>query len=454
MSDSTAHPDEPTTPSYAAWVDRLIARHFQRDHGELVIEGCRVSDLVGQYGTPVYLYSQAVMAASWQQLRHVFPEPFRILYSMKANPHPAILSFFLERGAGIEIASAGELHGARQAGCLAGQMVYAGPGKQDVELALALQAGVGAIHVESLGELRRIAQLATSLGIRAPVGLRVNPRLASAVGSLQMGGRPTQFGIDEERLESVLGELDRLTAIDFVGLHLNTGTQLLDAPTLLAYYRHALELAQRTAARRRQPLRTLDFGGGFGIPYFQGQAELDTDRLAAGVGALMAEYAGAAERSTTEYLIEPGRYLVGPAGVYVTRVVDVKTSRDQQFVVLDGGMHHHLAASGNFGQTLRRAFPLAVLNRLDQPADRPVTVVGPLCTPLDTLGKQLALPAIEVGDLVGIFQSGAYARTASPLQFLGHPSPPEVWVAGDTARLIRRRGVWQDSLADVVPPLI
>ncbi|MCA9151198.1 MAG: hypothetical protein KDA92_17930, partial [Planctomycetales bacterium] len=306
--------------------------------------------------------------------------------------------------------------------------------------------GIGEIHAESWGEVQRIAKLADALGCLAQVGLRINPSLASAVGSLQMGGKPSQFGIDEEQIDEVIDQTLALSSIKLVGLHLNTGTQLLDAQLVLAYYQHAVSLCQRVSQRIGRCLETLDLGGGLGIPYFQGQSELNLDQLKVGLEALpTGESLGA-----RKLLLEPGRFLIGSAGVYVARVIDIKVSRGQTFVVLDGGMHHHLAASGNFGQLLRRPFPIAVLNRLNESAGDSVSVVGPLCTPLDTLARHVALPTIELGDLVGIMQSGAYSRTSSPMQFLGHPAPPEILIDGGVARLIRRRGCWEDSLVDVV----
>ncbi len=370
---------------------------------------------------------------------------------MKANPQQAILRYFLGRGCGLEIASAGELQQALAAGGDPERMVFAGPGKTDDELRLALHTGLGEIHVESLGEIRRLAFLATDSQRSARIALRINPSLASATGSLQMGGRPSQFGISEDQLEAAVGLAERASSLDLIGLHLNTGTQLLDAELLLAYYQYALTLTRRVAAQLGRPLATLDFGGGLGIPYYPGQGTLAMDRVAEGLRQLVAECDLDPELAAMRLLIEPGRYLVGEAGIYLTRVVDLKQSQGQDFVVLNGGLHQHLAATGNFGQTLKRFFPLAAVTRLDDALACQATVVGPLCTPLDTLGKAIALPALQVGDLVAVFQSGAYARAASPLQFLGHPSPPEVMVSGAQATLIRRRGGWQDELRDQLP---
>jgi diaminopimelate decarboxylase len=190
----------------------------------------------------------------------------------------------------------------------------------------------------------------------------------------------------------------------------------------------------------------VDFGGGLGIPYFASDRELDIEGLRDDLAKLMAEYGREPWLAGTRYILEPGRYVVGEAGVYVARINDIKVSRGRKYLILDGGMNHHLAASGNLGQVIKRNFPIAILNKLDRPSAEAVDVVGPLCTPLDTLAKDLEVPAAQVGDLVGILQSGAYARTASPLGFLGHPSPPEVWVEEGRCSLVRPRGNQLESL--------
>ena len=239
--------------------------------------------------------------------------------------------------------------------------------------------------------------------------------------------------------------------LDFCGIHLFAGTQILDHKLLLVQYEKGLEIFRHAAAQVRIPLRTLDFGGGLGIPYFPGDHELDMSQLREDMGKLMAEIESDDCFTQTKFVVEPGRFLVGESGVYVARINDIKTSRGKKYLILDGGMNHHLAASGNLGQVIKRNFPMAILNKLHVSATEEVDVVGPLCTPLDTLGRSVQLPPAQVGDLVGIFQSGAYARTGSPLGFLSHPTPPEVWVEGRQDFLIRSRGTLEDYAADVPP---
>ncbi|HEX7962703.1 MAG TPA: hypothetical protein VF493_22530, partial [Terriglobales bacterium] len=279
--------------------------------------------------------------------------------------------------------------------------------------------------------------------------LRVNPGGEAQGGAMRMGGKPAPFGIDEERLDEVLDYIFAEPALEMRGIHLFTGTQILDYQILLTQYRKGIDLARRVAARMDGPLRTLDFGGGLGIPYFAADSELDLQSFAEGLRSLIDEIRNDRLFVATDFVIEPGRYLVGDSGLYLMRIIDVKISRGKKFYICDGGMHHHLAASGNLGQTIKRNFPIAVVNRLDDSELEPVDVVGPLCTPLDVLGRLVALPKAEPGDLIGVFQSGAYARSASPLGFLSHASPAEVLVNDGTMTLIRRRGEFVDYERDL-----
>ncbi len=314
---------------------------------------------------------------------------------------------------------------------------------------MVLGQGIGEIHAESLLEIERISAISRGLGVRAPVAVRVNPSGEAQGGAMRMGGKPAPFGIDEEELDRVLDRVLFDMVIEFRGVHLFTGTQILDHTVLLSQYRKGLEIAHRIATRMRQPLPTVDFGGGLGIPYFSTEQELDIDALGQGLAALMGEIQEDTLFAGTRFVVEPGRYLVGEAGIYVTRINDIKVSRGKKFLILDGGMNHHLAASGNLGQTIKRNYPLALLTKLNAAAEETVDVVGPLCTPLDVLARAMTLSKAEVGDLVGVFQSGAYARSASPLGFLSHPTPPEVWVDAGGDRLVRRRGEYDDYLRDL-----
>ena len=417
----------------------LIGRHFPGSERELLVGGCPVSELAGRHGTPLYVYDAAIMDRQLARLRSSLPAGFSVCYSVKANPNRAVLRHFLSRDCGLEVASAGELAEALAAGCLADRIFFAGPGKTEAELEQAVARGVGEIHVESATEGRRIVAIARRRATRARVALRVNPGAAAQGGAMRMGGKPAPFGVDEEQLDEVLDLLEADSAVDLQGLHLFTGTQILDHAVVVGQYRHGLRVARRVAARLGRPLRTLDFGGGFGIPYFANETELDTGKLGEELHALFIEVDGDPLFRGTRFVVEPGRYLVGEAGVFVTRITDIKVSRGKTFLITDGGMNNHLAASGNLGQVIKRNYPIAIAGRLAPSRTVPVDVVGPLCTPLDTLARDVALPPAEIGDLVVIFQSGAYGLTASPVLFLGHSIPAEVLVTDGRAQVIRPR---------------
>jgi len=416
--------------------------------GELRVGGVLVSALTKEYGTPCFIYDRSVMDRKLDALRAALPPRFTVCYSVKANPNSAILRHFLTRGCGLEIASSGEFCQAIQAGCPPERTLFAGPGKTEAELEFVLSRNVGEIHVESLVEAGRIVAISRRLGVRAKVAIRVNPIGEAEGGAMRMGGRSAPFGVDEEILGQVLDTLLADPLLEFRGIHLFSGTQILDSAILVNQYRHGLEIARRVARQVGGPLHTVDFGGGLGIPYFAHESGLDLVRLREGLAELFTGIETEPFFAGTQFLVEPGRFLVGEAGIYIARVNDIKISRGKKFLIVDGGMNHHLAASGNLGQTIKRNYPVALVNKLDMPAEEKVDVVGPLCTPLDTLARDISLPRAEIGDLIGIFQSGAYARSASPLGFLSHPPPPEIWVDNGTHILIRARGEFSDALRD------
>ncbi len=430
-------------------VRELVARHFGERGGELLVGGMAIRELAEKFGTPLFIYDAAAIDRQIENLRSTYPAPFEIYYSVKANPCPAVVRHFVERGLGLEIASGGEFHQAIRAGCAADRILFAGPGKSERELAYVLEHGIGEIHLESILEGKRVASISKRLGIRTRVALRVNPGAEAQGGAMRMGGKPAPFGVDEELLDDVLNHLLAESSLDLQGIHLYAGTQILDDRILVTQYRRGIEIARRVADRMGRPLRTIDFGGGLGIPYFPSESPLPLAPLAEGLAVMVKELQPDARFAGTRFIIEPGRYLVGEAGIYVTRVNDMKVSRGKTFLVVDGGMNHHLAASGNLGQVIKRNFPAAILNRLQGDSTLKADVVGPLCTPLDVIARDLPLPAAEVGDLFGIFQSGAYGRSASPLGFLSQPTPAEVLVRNGEAILARRAGTFEETLGDV-----
>jgi diaminopimelate decarboxylase len=427
-------------------VRTLISEYFGGSKSGLQVGGIEIADIVSEYGTPLYVYDAQIMAKKWAILRDALPPEFRIYYSIKANPNLTVLKFFLAHGCGLEIASIGEFQRALQAGCPPQNILFAGPGKTEAELEQVLKHGIGEIHIESFLELKRVSAISRNLGQPARVAVRVNPTEEAQGGAMRMGGKPLPFGIDEECLDELLDQLLPNPFLEFQGIHLFIGTQILDHEVLIAQYRKGLAIARQVAKRQQQPLKTIDFGGGLGIPYFMNEQGLDMLQLMQALERLMTEIKQDPLLAGTQFMVEPGRFLVGEAGIYVVQILDIKISRGKTFLVTDGGLHHHLTASGNLGQVIRRNFPVALLNQLNIPPTETVDVVGPLCTPLDVLARSISLPKASIGDLVGVFQSGAYARSASPLGFLSHPAPPEIWVENGQTSVICPRGAYDDRL--------
>ncbi len=421
---------------------RIVQQHFQVQAGELVIGGIPISRIAQDYPTPFFIYDRGILSKKLELLRRALPDGFDVYYSIKANPNPSVARFFVSQGCGLEIASDGEFYRALGAGCPPGRTVFAGPGKTEPELDFTLRQGIGEIHVESLIEIERISGICRRRGLRASVAVRVNPGEEAQGGAMRMGGKPSPFGIDEESLEEAVERIRGEERLDFTGVHLFTGTQILDHNVLFEQYQKALAIAARASRKAGLPIRTVDFGGGLGIPYFPNDRELDLESFGGALAPAILAARKQPELAQARFVVEPGRFLAGEAGVYVARVNTIKTSRGKKFLVADGGMNHHLAASGNLGQVIKRNFPVAILNRLDSPPSEVVDVVGPLCTPLDVLARDVALPPARVGDLV--FQSGAYARTASPLGFLSKLHPAEIFVEDGACRLSRPPGGYQD----------
>ncbi len=398
---------------------------FAADDGELRIGAMPLTRLAARVGqTPFYAIDRSVVAARVAELRAALPPAVKLHYAMKANPMPALVGHLVGLVDGIDVASAGELNVALDAGADPRHISFAGPGKRDAELRQAVAAGI-LVNLESAREIAPLAQASQALGLPARVAVRVNPDFELKSSGMKMGGGPKPFGVDAESVPALLAEIGR-AGLAFEGFHLFAGSQNLKAEAIVDAQRRSFELALRLAEAAPAPLRFLNLGGGFGIPYFPGEQRLELAPVAANLAAIAADTARLLPQA--ELVIELGRYLVGEAGIYVCRVLDRKVSRGHVYLVTDGGLHHHLSASGNFGQVLRKNYPLAIGNRMDEAGQETVSVVGPLCTPLDLLGDRVLLPAAQVGDLVVVFQSGAYGASASPQAFLGHPPALEVLV--------------------------
>ena len=397
-------------------------------------------DYAERFGTPLYLIHQGQIQHQFDSLRQALPTQFSIHYSVKANPAPGVISQLLKLGAGLEIASAGEFNLAMRAGANAQQIIFAGPCKSRAELQVVVNQGIGQIHSESFEEIELLSEITSAEEKEVSVAVRVNPSAQAAAGSMRMGGLPSPFGFDEEILDSVLRRVEGTPGLNLIGIHQFAATQVLNTDDLLRQWAHAIRLGQEFEKILNRPPAVIDVGGGLGIPLYAKDNPLDLNALAEGCKTLPSI------PQNCQLVVEPGRFLVGPAGVYVCKIAAVKTSREKLFLITDGGMHHHLAASGNLGQVIKRDYPVAVLEQTDSDAEiQSAQICGPLCTPLDVLARSVQVQNPAVGDLVVIGQSGAYASAASPLHFLSHPAAAEVLLHPDsTTQILRARGTAED----------
>jgi diaminopimelate decarboxylase len=399
---------------------------FGRESGFLTVGGVRLDRLTERVGsTPYFAYDRDLLTARIELLRRTLPSGVDLGYAVKANPMPAVVQHLSGLVDSLDVASAHEMRTALDTPMSADRISFAGPGKTVAELTQAVAAGV-TIELESETEAGRVVDIGARLGVRPRIAIRVNPDFQVKGSGMRMGGGPQQFGVDAERVPTLLKELGGRD-IDVLGFHVFAGSQNLRADILCEAQRQTVDLVLRLAEDAPSPIRYVNLGGGFGIPYFDRDEPLDLARIGANLADLLA---GEIRPNLPDarVVVELGRYIVGECGVYVTRIIDRKESRGRTFLVVDGGLHHQLAASGNFGQVIRRNYPLALGNRIDAAPDEQATVVGCLCTPLDLLGDNVPLPAARIGDLVVLFQAGAYGLTASPTAFLGHPAPAEVLV--------------------------
>jgi len=402
-----------------------IPQGYYAIDGVLAVAGRPVTEWVEQAGeTPLFLYSADKIRARVAQLRAAMPDRLALHYAVKANPFRPVLELFAGLVDGFDIASGGELALVQAAGIDAGLVSFAGPGKRDRELEAAIAAGV-TLNLESEAEARRALAIADRLGVTPRLAIRVNPSFDLKGSGMKMGGGAKQFGIDAERVPALAREIVSAGA-EWRGFHIFAGSQALSAEAVAETQGQVLALAAQLTRESGVPLPHCNLGGGMGIPYFPGDTPVDLTL----VGERLAEQFAALpdELRDTQFCLELGRYLVGEAGVYVTRILDRKVSHGEVFLITDGGLHHQLAASGNFGTVVRRNYPVAIATRFGAPVEEEASVVGCLCTPLDRLADKGGFPKADVGDLVAVFCAGAYGASASPASFLGQGPAVEMLV--------------------------
>lgn len=393
----------------------------------LTIGGRPVDALVAEAGsTPLFVYDLELVARRIARFRAAMPSEVKLHYAMKANPYPELLKYIAKRVDGLDVASGREMLAALGAGGQGATISIAGPGKRAGELSAAIEAGV-TINVESEGEAQRAIAIGEQLGLRPRLAVRVNPDFEIRGSGMRMGGGAKPFGVDAERVPDLVRRIIASGA-EWRGFHIYVGSQALSAEALIDAQRATIELAGSLAETIGAPPSLVNLGGGFGIPYFAGEQPLDVEQVAKALAAAL-EGRSAMLRSS-EFAIELGRWLVGECGVYLTTIVDRKVSHGKIFLVTDGGMHHQLAASGNFGQVVRRNYPVAIATRWNEPASEEASIVGCLCTPLDRLADDVMIPSATVGDVVAVFMAGAYGLTASPQAFLDQQPALEMAVGG------------------------
>ena len=417
LSDKLDSSQQSAQPQLATALDA-----FSCADGVLCIGGKTPVQIAAMLDAEVfYAYDRQALRHKMQRLRNALPAAVKLHYAVKANPYGPVVQQMAGLVDGMDVASRRELLLALQSGMTASQISFAGPGKTDAELAAAVAAGC-VVHLESANEMRRLQRLCLETNTTAQVALRINPEFELKGAGMKMAGGAKAFGIDQSQVVALLAEVQQ-GPLQLVGFHLYCGSQNLHADAILQSQRQSLQLL--TQLRSLCPdLRFFNLGGGFGVPYFPADKPLDLDAVGAGMADLLEAFALTVEG--LEIVLELGRYLVADAGVYLSRVIDIKTSHGSTFVVTNGGLHHHLANSGNFGQVVRRNYPVVLANKLDQPVGGSLQVVGPLCTPLDVLADKVLLPTPEIGDWFAVLQSGAYGASASPQGFLSHGAVAEI----------------------------
>lgn len=404
-----------------------IPAAFSGQQGELTIGGIAVSDLAAQIGhTPFFAYDLDLATAQAERFRAAMPGDLHLHYAVKANPHPAVIKHLITLTDGLDMASGGELARVRDCGADMAHVSFAGPGKRDPELELAISLGA-TLNLESENEAERALAIADQLGVTPRLAVRVNPDFELKGSGMSMGGGAKPFGIDQERVPALVKKLIAAGA-DWRGFHIYSGSQSLDVDAIAECQRASIALAAEFAHAIGEAPKSVNLGGGFGIPYTANDKPLDVES----VGERLSHALAGKDTilMNTQFMIELGRWLIGEAGVYVAQILDRKESKGELFLVTDGGMHHHLAASGNFGMVMKRNYPVAIASQMGAEAVECATIVGPLCTPLDRLAADIAVPRAEIGDHVAVFASGAYGLSASPINFLSHPVASEIVVKG------------------------
>lgn len=397
------------------------------------------------YESPYYLYDGDELERHVLKIRSIIHPSVKIFFSLKANNNVALIKMLRKYGCGVEIASQGELFLAQKAGYQPEDIIYSGPGKTIEELRKAIDYDILCINIESLEELELTDRLARKYRKKASIAVRINPDQDVVKSSIKMAGVPRQFGIDESQLDDFFSLLRTCKHVNFKGIHVYTGTQLLNPDYIMASFSYSIQIAETIRHKFGVEVTFIDLGGGFGVPYFSHEQELDFDALSMRTNELIQQ--AKILFPDAIFILESGRYLVAKAGYYVCKVLYTKISKGEKYAIVDGGMHHHVASTFR-GRTMRNNFPVRLIKqdgRRVSEIER-VNIAGALCTPDDLLAKNVELPTVEPGDYIIILNSGAYGLSFSPIQFLGHPTPAEIMIHKGQIHVIREKGRDADLL--------
>ncbi len=420
--------------SQASWISDSFALQKDSNGRELfAISGVSIEEIAKKIPPPFYVYDASTIRCQYESLRDALsPHGIKIYYSVKANPSLAIIDGLYRLGAGLEVASLGELIAAKKVGADPKNISFAGPVKIAEELEFALDFGIDTINAESEEELHRINDIAGKKGIIQKVGIRVNPPMEVEGAGVTMGGGPKKFGIDEEQLDkNFIDRVRSLPNIDLAGMHVFAASQILSTDAFLINIRNICEIAEKL--NKHFPIRYINFGGGLGIPYGENEVPLSLKEISGRLGEIMQQFSFI-KNNNIELFIEPGRFFVGPSGIYVVRVDNIKISRGKQIILVDGGIQHMLRPALPVGQNNHAVYNLSNVGKEN---GQVVDVGGSLCTTLDFLGTDILLPKTNPGDLLGIFSAGAHGWSESMPYYLSHQTAPEILVGKNKFFLVR-----------------
>ena len=393
-----------------------------------------INEIDKKYGTPMYLYDKNIICNNYKRLRSSILPEAKLFYSMKANPVVGICKMLHDMGAGIEVASGGELSIALKAGIPASDIVFSGPGKTESEIQKAVASDIKMINTDSLDEIAIVDRIAAEQHKIMKVGIRINPAVSFSNAKIKMSGVASQFGVEEEKIDMVLNEIHRFENIKVCGFQIYMGTQMLLAEDIIQNTEYALELFLRLANKHSIQLEVANVGGGFGVKYFEKENDLDLEELKTRMNDLYEKYKS--ELDNTEIIFESGRFVMAESGRFITKVLYVKESKGVKYVVCDGGANFHSSAAF-LGRFVRNNFPITTFPESDE--KEAAVIVGPLCTPIDILGQNVMISKnIKKGDYVIVEKSGAYGLTYSPLAFLSHSTPVEILKDDDEYQILRK----------------